>query len=67
MKVGRKGDLSALILDAGADVLTLVDPSATPIEKLIAVGELVSGIEVSELKNAFAVVYRFSRKGDYYG
>jgi hypothetical protein len=67
VKVGRKGNFREVIIEAGGDVATILDPSATPLDKLIAMGELVIGIEVSELKKAFAVVYRFTRKGDYYG
>jgi RHS repeat-associated protein len=67
LKVGRKGNVREIIIETGGDVATLLDPSATPLDKLIAVGELVSGIEVSELKKAFAVVYRFTRKGHYFG
>jgi uncharacterized protein RhaS with RHS repeats len=67
VKVGRKGNIREVIIEATSDMATLLDPSATPLDKLVAVGELVSGIEVSELKKAFAVVYRFTKKGDYYG
>jgi len=67
VKVARRGSFREVIIEASGDVATLLDPSATPLEKLIAVGELVSGIEVSELKKSFAVVYRFTKKGDYYG
>jgi len=67
IKVGRKGNFREVIIEAGGDVATILDPSATPLDKLIAMGELVSGIEVSELKKALLLCIDSRGKGTTYG